>query len=354
MEPTQTGAQAITKVLAIIGLFALISLIVWFVVQGVRLFPSAFTSLASIAETVGGYRPNSELTIDLEKSIVNSGETFTLRWTDMGKGSYTFSYVCTTGVLLSVRASDGALREVPCGDALTLTDDVHGLFVSISAREQRFSDVDFQVAFDAQKGDTHVAEGRVTIVNATVPTRPDVPVVAEVPSKPRSEAVTPDAPKTIALPPKTATTQSPTAVAPSLPQVAQGAASVVSLLPKSYEDGFVDLRAMYLGVGTLENGVFVPKATFTESDTAAFRFEVKNIGTKTSDTWSYALSLPQNVAYTSEPQTGLTPNEKAIFTIGFALGDTTLSSVKVGGEVTTTRDTNNANNKFDWSVKIAQ
>jgi hypothetical protein len=311
MEST-SGSRALIKLLAIIGFFAILALIVWLIVQGVRMFPSAFSSLASIAETVGTYRPNEELTIELPKSIVNSDETFVLNWTDMGKkGSYEFTYVCAPGVILSVRTSEGMLREISCVETLTLPSDVHGLFLSVRGGEQRFSDVDFTVAFDAEKGDTHIAQGRVTVVNATMP---GTSVVTEGTST---------VPPLATLPPKTtpqATIPKPP-VTPVAPEQSQPAASVVAFTPKSYEDGFTDLRALYLGVGTIENGTFVPKATFDTDDTAAFRFEVKNIGTKTSDTWTYELTLPGNNTYTSEPQTGLVPNEKAVFTIGFELDD---------------------------------
>lgn len=354
MESTQTGSRALIKLLAIIGFFAILGCIVWLIVQGVRMFPSAFMSLASIAETVGGYRPQSELSIDLEKNIVNSGETFTITWTDMGKGSYTFTHVCREGVILFVRTSEGMLREVPCTDSLSLPHDVHGLFLSIQAREQRFSDVDFAVSFDAEKGDTHVTDGRVTVVNATVPTKTEAAVVlgTDVPTK----IDTPSVGGTIPLPPTSETPvvpSTPVTPRPSFSTPSQPAASVVSILPKSYEDGFTDLRAMYLGVGTIENGTFVPKATFNEDDTAAFRFEVKNIGTKTSDSWTYELSLPGGVSYASDTQSPLTPNERAIFTIGFELNDAiTSASVKIGGEVKTKDDSDAENNDFDWSVKV--
>jgi hypothetical protein len=338
MEPSRTGAQALIKLLAIIGFFAMLALIVWLLVQGVRAFPSVFSSLASIAETIQEYRP-SELTIELPKNIVNSGETFTVNWTDMGAGTYEFTYVCTEGTSLSVRTDEGLLRDIACTDVLTLPDDVHGLFLTVRAGEQRFSDVDFTVTFDAKKGDTHIATGRVTVVNATMGVKPQVVATetAEV--------------STITLPPPTPVVP-PSQPTPSRPAVSQPAASIVAFTPKSYESGFVDLRARYLGVGTIENGAFVPKATFTDDDTAAFRFEVKNIGTKTSDTWTYTLSLPGGSTYESDPQTGLTPNEKAVFTVGFELGDTTARAVTIGGKTIVKDDKDTSNDDFSWSVKV--
>ncbi len=347
MDTSRQGTRALVKLLAIIGFFALIALGVWLVVQGARFFPSAFSSLASIAETINGYRPQTELVIELEKNIVNSGETFTMEWTDMGPGTYTFKHVCADGITLSVRTSEGLLQEVSCTESLSLPSEVHGLFVSVNAQEQRFSDVALTVTFDGDKGDDHLAESRVTIVNATVPTKPvatdDTKVDVEV-KKP--EVVVPPKVEVVTrpIPPKV------TAPKPSLPS--QPASAVVAVLPKSYENGFIDLRASYLGVGTIVNGTFVAKATFNEDDKAAFRFEVKNIGTKVSGDWTYKLTLPGDVEYTSGTQAGLMPNERAVYTVGFNLAETKASAVIVEGVVTVKNDTDTKNNDFDWSVKV--
>lgn len=351
IHTSDQGTRALVKLFAIIGFFALIAVGVWLMVQGVRLFPSAFSSLASIAETVNKYRPQTELVIELEKNIVNSGETFTMNWTDMGPGTYTFTHTCAESITLAVRTSDGLLQNVSCTDSLSLPSDVLGLFVSVNAREQRFSDVALTVTFDGETGDNHVAESRVTVVNATIPTKPVAVVPNEI-ALPEKPAVTPTpkpevAPVTVAKPAVPAPSTPVTPVRPSQP-----ATAVVAVLPKSYENGFIDLRASYLGVGTIVNGSFVPKATFTEDDKAAFRFEVKNIGTKISSEWSYKLTLPGDVTYTSDPQTGLMPNERAVFTVGFDLTETRASAVTIDGVVATKNDVDIQNNDFNWSVKV--
>ena len=97
---------------------------------------------------------------------------------------------------------------------------------------------------------------------------------------------------------------------------------------------------------------FVTKATFDKDDTAAFRFEVKNIGTKTSNDWTYTLALPGDTEYISDNQTALTPNERVVFTVGFEPTSDTKNSVKIGGTVKTDTDANTKNNSFDWSVKV--
>ncbi len=346
-EPTQntSGTQAFVKLLAIIGFFVVLGLIGWIVFQGIRMFPTAFSSLASIAETINDYRPQDEFVIESEKSIVNSGETFTINWSDLGKGSYEFTHECTEGVLIRVQGSEGILKEIPCTDSLILPDDAHGLFLSIQAKEQRFSDVPFTITFYGDNGDELTAHNSVTVVNATIPTKTKVTVTAPD-TQNKTSKVSKETHDTLPL--SHGTTPSPT------PTPSQSASALISIVPQSYINGSIDLKASYLGVGTIEKGDFVPKATFDKDDTAAFKFEVKNIGTKTSEDWTYELILPGNTRYTSDTQTPLIPNEKAVFTISFELSEVAKNATKLEGRVTTKGDVNTNNNSFDWSVKIAE
>jgi hypothetical protein len=330
MEPTRTLSEALVKLLAIIGFFALLGLVLWVIVQGVRLFPSAFTSLAPMAELVSNYRPERELALEIEKSIVNSGDVFTLKWNDAGTGTYEFSYRCVEGVLLRVRSSEGMLRDVPCKNGLSLDREANGLFIRLDAKEQRFSDVTLMVTHTAESGAITKAEQTVTIVNATIPNRDEIVATGDI------------------------DTEIPSITLPQDVVSPNASPSIVAILPKSYENGFTDLRMAYQGVGTLVNGSFVPKASFNGDDTAAFRFEVKNIGTKTGGTWTYELTLPGDVRYTSEPQAALAPNERVVFTVGFELGEKNTPSVKISGELTASGDTNTANNDFDWSVRVSE
>jgi hypothetical protein len=344
MESTHTPQRALIKLLAIVGFFALIALIIWAIVQGIRAFPSGFSSLASIAETINGYRPNAELTVTVEKDIVNSGETFTITWNDMGEGEYQFGYECTEGVQFSVRTDQGNLQKINCTEDLVLPGNVTGLFASVESSAQRFSDVAFSVAFDPKNGDVHVKEGRVTVVNATLAqtptdTTPEAPVIEPVVVvEPKPEPVTP-------TPTVTPTAPTPKPVTPT--------ETTFTYYPTSIPNGNVDLQITYLGVGTIERGSFVPKATFDEDDRAAFRFEVKNVGTKTADSWVYELTLPGDVDYKSGSQAALLPNERAIYTVGFELIESNDRSVHVEAEVDARGDVNSRNDSFDWSVKVS-
>jgi uncharacterized repeat protein (TIGR01451 family) len=236
--------------------------------------------------------------------------------------------------MLNVRTSEDALREVPCTDTLTLSEDALGLFLSAHSKAQRFSDISFKVTFDAEEGDVHIAEGTVTVVNATIPTKTTAQIIVDT---------------TPALPPPHV---SEVPKNPVVPAQSQPASAVTAILPTSPINNFSDLKISYLGIGTVKDGVFVTRATFDNDANAAFRFEVKNIGTKTSKNWTYTLALPGDTQYVSETQTALTPGERAVFTVGFEPTSDTKTSVKIGGTIKTDGDANTKNNSFEWSVKV--
>ena len=61
MEKTQGPKVVAIKLLAIVGFFAMGAIVVWVLVQGVRIFPDTFSSLATIAESVSTYQAEREL-----------------------------------------------------------------------------------------------------------------------------------------------------------------------------------------------------------------------------------------------------------------------------------------------------
>jgi hypothetical protein len=336
MESTHTPQRALIKLLAIVGFFVLLALIIWAVVQGLRAFPSAFSSLASIAETVNNYHPKDDFSVVVQKSIVNSGETFTVTWNEMRKGTYVFGYSCASDVKFSIRTAEGSLQTITCADTLVLPAHVTGIFATVETKSQRFSDVPFKIAFDPEKGETVVVEKRITVVNATVPQVTDI-----------AATTTP----VVVVTPKPATTTKPVVTTPK-PAPVKPAPTLVTTYPVSNPNGYTDLKITFLGVGKMVSGTFVATSAFDEDDRAAFRFEVKNIGTKTSNDWSYELELPEGNDYSSGTQAPLRPTEYAIFTVGFDLTDESDSSETVSGELEVTGDNNSKNNSFEQTVRV--
>jgi hypothetical protein len=333
------------KTLTIIGFIALIIFGVWLAVQAVRYIPTAFSSLASLADSVYSGGKARTLTVSQEKNIVNVGESFTIMWTDLKRdGTYGFTYQCADGVSLEIRRAGGDVRTLACGELLSLPDGNDSIDVMIESEKNRFVDVPFTLTFTGL-GESQVLfeqQGKITVVNATIPQSNEVAggVLGAETSIP-NEAVAPTVEPTAPAP-------TPKPVTP-VPKPVQQEYSY-SYIPQSNPNGFIDLQVLYLGSGTLSVNVFTASPTVDNDLRGAIRFEVKNIGTKTSDTWKFSAKLPTGETYDSSSQEPLKPNESAAMTIAFESPSTGTKAIQV--TVTGGNDSQSTNNSFINSVVI--
>jgi hypothetical protein len=338
-ETASQGATGIlTKILAIIGFCVTLALIVWVVAGGITHAPQGFSSLASLASRLQSYGTVKELTIATENTVVNSKDQFQISWTDVkAEGEYHFSYECVDGIKLNVLDGEGADKPINCGDTLSLPASVHGLFLSIVTDKMRFNDVPLKLSFSDVTGTViFTSELKMTVVNASVPV-----VASDEPVKTKETA------------PDTGTkknTVTPRPVSP--PTTTLRLPTVKIVYPQSQVNGYTDLQVSTLGIGMISGTEFVPTAMYDERVKNAVKVDVKNIGTKTSDTWTVQVVLPTGYVYESTPQVGLKPNEHVTFTIGFGLGNTTKDTVKITSTVDTARDTNRDNDESVWSVSV--
>ena len=325
---------ALTKTFAIVGFIALLIFVVWLAVQLVSIVPSAFSSLASLADSVYNYDKNQELVVSTGNSVVNAGESFTITWTQMrSDGTYSFSYKCTEGVALDAKNSEGEVVSLACDTPLDL-QGATSLDVLIASEKTRFVDVPYTLTFTkSNDSENQLSTSKtITIVNATIPTS-GVIVKNDAPDPIVTKPVA--APKPVYVPPTTTTVS-----------------KVVYKAPVSNPNGVIDLQISNLKVGTLTSGkVFVPSKTLDEDKTGAIQFEVTNIGTKTSGVWSYGAHLPSDITYTSPLQVVLKPQERAIITLGFE-GIDAKGTQKFDVKVTATGDTKTSNNAVASSVKV--
>ncbi len=346
-QVTKEAKDVTTKIFAIIGFIAVIIFTIWLIVNVVTMIPSAFSSLASIADGVYNTRPESGLTVAASKSIVNTDEDFTISWTDTGRtGTYSFSYECTNGVSIDVRTESGTVKTLPCDQALEL-ESTRSIDVIANSEERRFVDVPYLVTFtNAGALDAFFEKtGQFTVVNAGIPQSVDVAVETETEEEVEEETGGEVAGET--------TTEAP---AVNAPVTGGGSPTIIEepifAIPTSNPRGTVDLQVTYLGVGHLENNnSFDPKADIDNDEKGSFRFAVKNIGTKTSEKWDFEATLPTGQVFKSDDQSPLKPNERAVITLGFdAVGTTGFKDI--GAEVDVDDDVNNANNAFTWGVRV--
>jgi hypothetical protein len=326
------------KILAIIGFLATIVLLVWATVQVTRVLPETFSSLASLAESLQEYKTPEKLSLETDKDIVNSGESFRITWNDFEQdGTFLFNYECTDGVTVEIESADAGLIPMDCGDTLSFPETVTGLSVTISSRQRRFVDVPFIVAFESSEdteSDTLEATAEVTVVNATIPrdseiltqledSENDANVIAGTDDEAKDEIPATQVPYTGHTEEDVATEQIQTASA-----------------YQSDPNGYTDLQIRELGVDT------------SVANRVALRFSVQNIGTKTSDHWDFRAVLPTGIVYDADRQAPLRPSERVDFTLAFTIfngPDTANISVTLHDD----SDTNPNNNSFSSLVRIA-
>ncbi len=350
MNETHTTTQSVTtKVLAIVGFVATIALIIFLLVEGVSRAPSTFSSLASVAKSIDTYRPITELEITLKKTVVNSKESFEIHWTDTKqKGEYVFGYTCVSGVELLVRRADGKLQPMKCSDSLSLPETVHGLFLSVASDAMRFTDVPLTLVFKNTDGkELYTGSAKVTVVNAQIPVGGNSVTEDEV----KEETPSTPEPKPVEPKPTEPTNPAPsTPTAPSKPTAPTPVVTTV-VFPTSNPHGSTDLKVTMLGSGIIERGAFMFTPTYDRDFSNAIRFTIKNVGGKTSDSWTFRTKLPDGQNYESKSQAPLKPQEYVEFTIGFSISGSD-DLVDITTSVSTDNDVNSKNNKATWSVVV--
>ncbi len=348
----QQQKDGIMKSLAIAGFIGLIIVVSWLGIQLVKVLPSAFSSLASLADSVYSYDTKG-ITAASSKGTAAVGESVTINWNIPKRaGTFAFSYGCVEGLAVDMRDSLGAIKALSC-DTNYNVGSVSVIDIAVQSEKNRFTDLNYTVDFiPAGKEEPLSSDSNtITIVNATI----SAGGVAEIPAATSTPTTTPVAVKPTE-PEKPAATTSPATPAtpkPTAPVKPVYVQKPVYGIPVSNPHGFTDLAATFVGSGVLRGTTFVNTAVIDNDETGAIKFAVQNIGTKTSDTWTYTAKLPNGETYTSPSQAALKPNERAVITLGFTMSDVT-GVKRYDVEVSVTPDSNQKNNRFETVVAITE
>lgn len=366
MEPISSEEKTpIVKSLAVAGLIGIIVFIAWAAIQIVQIFPTALTSLASLANSVYNYNPNitRELEVSSNETMVNANESMTLSWKNLElPGSYTFSFECTDGLALDLKTEEKTYSELTCNKSYEL-GNVSSAEITTYSNQNRFVDLKYKIEFFRTNATTATAgnSGFVTIINEgikladgsgaelpkpEIPTEPTPPV--EVIPEPEPAPVEPVATTTppVKEEPKPVTpTTKPKPVTVTTP-------TYIYEIPVSKPNGTTDLVASYIGIGKLyTNGIFNNTGVVYYNEPGTMQFSVQNVGSKTSDTWTFEAKLPGNITYTSSKQEPLKPNERAVLSLNFpAIKSTDTQYIYI--KVNTNSDTNYATNQFSQTVLV--
>lgn len=334
-----------TKAFIVIVFFAIVALIAWLSVQIVAYTPNAFSSLASLAQGISQYKEavfdNETLPITSGLSTIEAGKSATITWKkDDRPGTYTFSYSCTDGVTVEIVSPEG-MRAVSCDMRYSL-GDTDSVSLVVSSKKTESVNLSYAISFmrDSDIGPIRIGEQTLAVTPAVVVAATDTKdgaVLGETDKKEpefvKDEIVTPTTPKP--------TRPAPVVIPPREPEL-------VYEIPVSNPNGFTDLATRYIGSGAIVGNKFVAGSIEREDD-GAIQFEVKNIGTKTSGTWTYTISLPDGDTYTSPSQVALKPNERATITIGFATPNKASHTFSV---VVKIDDKNSGNDSFKKTISF--
>jgi hypothetical protein len=352
---TSEKKESILKILAIGGFIGIIILIAWLSIQLVSVAPSAFSSLASLAESVNNRADSVDedsgvdtLLVTSNTLLANSGDIIDVNWNSaQANGSYVFSYNCADGVAVDL-VSETGVQSIQCENNYNI-GNVDNISMIIDSEKNRYADVTYDVSFLKTNDTRPRAAGTATLTVLNNAVSSEVAVAEETTEDTtQTEEVVVEETPVVETPTESVTPTTPTNTTPQTePEYTQ---EFVYAIPSSDPNGRTDLGTRYLFVGEISNNQFVPRA-LTQDEDGAIQFEVKNFGTKTSKSWKFEVSLPGGGTFESDSQLPLKPNERAVLTIGFNASDVNSHSFKV--EVQESTDTNSANDSFSQRVTFS-
>ena len=268
----------------------------------------------------------ASLIITADKDSLALNETITISWSSPIAGNYTFTAECDAGVVLSRETADDSV-PIPCQQTILLDGETSITLTPLES-ETETAEVYYVIGLIDRENDDLLLESDSYFII----TNPEANQDEE--NSPISVS-SGDTPSTAPQRPQTGSTIIP-----------------VYRRPVSDPNGLVDLTASHFAGGYLtDEQNFLKSQTIDNDFRGAIRFIVRNIGTKTSDEWQFAATLPSGRKITSVKQEPLKPNEEATITLGFNPGNSLglkTAMVKVYSQA----DYNQNNNHFVWSIPI--
>lgn len=298
-----TFVKGLSRVFGVIGFVIVVGFVS---IQISRITPPAFERIARMAANVTESVIHAPvLTIGATKMRVASSEPFTLSWhlsgttNDSPEGSYALYYPCTKTAYLEVERV-GEKNLVLCNTIFAMPGQSTGTTARIFANPRETTDVPIVVIFTPNGANQARNQEQITISvsGGSIPAN----LASTIEKARKLDPIGAAVGKPIYIPGKGA-----------------------------------DLAVTIKDLGYIEqkSGAFIPTSRIHYKQRAAVRFEVKNVGTVTSGTWTFSSNLPTSPAYnfTSYTQDALKPGAAIILTLEFNSinrDDTVPVSITVG------------------------
>ncbi len=287
MKGFNTLLKGLSTIFAVLG-FALT--VGYFSIQISKITPPTIARISrSAANVTESFIHASTLTFSASKLRVASNEPFTLSWHRSGtasnapEGSYSLYYPCTKTAYLEVeRLGDRTL--VLCNTIFTMPGQSNGATARIFANPRETTDVPIVVMFTPNGASKANLQEQVTmsITGGSIPAT----LTASIEQARKLDPIGASIGKPIYIPGK-------------------GQDLALTIL----DVGYIDQKT----------GAYIASKNVHYKQRAAVRFEVKNVGTATSDTWTFSSNLPTSPAYnfTSYTQNALKPGAAIQLTLEF-------------------------------------
>ena len=318
------------KVLALVGLIAVLALLTWGSVHGARFISNhaagGFGNLTSTVANIMGLSSSTgdtnapeatkAITFTLATNQATSGKAFTFSWDARDEeDTYFFSYACSDGVKFDVPGELDQSKAIPCDTRFDFINTMNTLALTPVSPHNRFIDVPVTIGLTRASGEVAQGETLITIVNEDV-----------MDSRSSREENGGNA-KEVTLAPAETANSGVVPVAPAASQPSREIRTFGGTVPTtrttvSDPNGFFDLSIRVVDVGFIDSDTkaFIASSSVERGEhEGAIRFEVSNNGTKTSPKWMFEASLPTTPSYDyeSRKQQALRPGERIEYTLAF-------------------------------------
>lgn len=301
-QPEEKKKRASTG-LKVTVLVILVVLLAVGILLPIKLVPNAVSSIATTITSL--FIPNKNVKITVDKTVINSGETFTISWDGSHKtnGSYSLSYECDTGLRLETSVNQPN-ETIACGTPYYFSPNTNSIDLIAYSEANRYADVTMTLGFleDGATNPQTLSTKVVTITNTNVSdnfatnsgTSTDSSSTTEVTQEPVTENTTPTKPSTT-------NSSEPTHAA-------------------SNPNGLADLEVHPIAVGYINsNGIFIPSNFVSANQQAAIKFAIINVGNKNSGSFTFSADLPSNTdpRYNAGDQPNLAPGDRIEYVLSF-------------------------------------
>jgi hypothetical protein len=300
--------DSIIKVLAVIGVIGLLSVGGFFTVLFFSNLPDIASGLtAQVVSVTKRFVPagGDDIVITLNDDNPRNGETVTISFEHLTEknGSYSFFYECREGIHFERNN-----EIIFCNTPYNFVNQNNTLSFNVSTTNSQRVNVPLSVNF-TENNSTRISErgGATLKVDGNIESIPVSPIDGG------TIFVAPEN----SPPVRIGRTSGDRVEETILFDETSGRRPVGSSDP----NGYVDLRPKIIAVGEVDKNTneFSATSSVHFSSRGAIKFEVENIGTKISPTWTFNLvlpTLPRHIYY-SKNQQALLPGDKIEYIVGF-------------------------------------